>query len=224
MDAGDSLTYTASGLPAWLSFDAATRTFTGTPANTDVGTITITVRATDGSAAFVEDQFDITVSNTNDAPTVANAIPDQGATEDAAFNFHFAANTFADVDAGDVVVNWDPHTHPIITEVAGTLKFVDFVDGVTVQSQTDDVTGLTSLVVMDPKQRPSSGKDLRPMVKLLDAKGTKPASVLHRELGELMLDRCGMAIGMATDEIAPADRKLYALRDQTGTVVSSCTT
>ncbi len=72
---------------------------------------------------------------------------------------------------GQIVANWDPHTHPVITEVAGTLKFVDFVDGVTVQSQTDEVTGLTSLVVMDPKQRPSSGKDMRPMVKLVDDKG-----------------------------------------------------
>ncbi len=76
-----------------------------------------------------------------------------------------------DVEGGQMVANWDPHTHPIITQVAGTLQFVDFVDGVTVQSQVDDVTGLASTVVMDPKQRPSAGKDLRPMVKLVDEKG-----------------------------------------------------
>ena len=75
------------------------------------------------------------------------------------------------VDGGQMVANWDPHTHPVITEVAGVLKFVDFVDGVTVQSQMDEITGLTSLVVIDPKQRPSAGKDLRPMVKLIDEKG-----------------------------------------------------
>jgi DNA-directed RNA polymerase subunit beta' len=75
------------------------------------------------------------------------------------------------VDAGQMVSNWDPHTHPIITEVAGTLQFVDFIDGVTVRSQVDEVTGLASLAVIDPKQRPSAGKDLRPMVKLVDAKG-----------------------------------------------------
>ncbi len=75
------------------------------------------------------------------------------------------------VDGGQMVANWDPHTHPIITQVAGTLQFVDFVDGVTVQSQMDDVTGLTSTVVIDPKQRPTAGKDLRPMVKLVDDKG-----------------------------------------------------
>ncbi|NEX19116.1 DNA-directed RNA polymerase subunit beta' [Thiorhodococcus mannitoliphagus] len=82
----------------------------------------------------------------------------------------------ADGDAvkpGDVVANWDPHTHPVVTEVAGKLEFEDFIDGVTVQSQVDDVTGLTSLVVIDPKQRPASGKDLRPMVKLVDENGNE---------------------------------------------------
>ncbi len=75
------------------------------------------------------------------------------------------------VEAGQMVANWDPHTHPVITEVEGILKFVDFVDGVTVETRTDEVTGLTSLEVIDPKQRPSSGKDLRPMLKLVDEKG-----------------------------------------------------
>ena len=101
VDAGDTLTYTTSALPAWLSFDAATRTFSGTPANADVGTVTVTLRATDGSAAFIEDTFAIVVANSNDVPTVANAIANQAATEDAPFTFQFAASTFDDVDAGD---------------------------------------------------------------------------------------------------------------------------
>ncbi len=101
MDAGDTLTYTLSGVPSWLSFDAATRTFSGTPANADVGTVTITVRATDLVGAFVEDQFDIVVANSNDTPTVANPIANQSATEDSPFSFQFAVNTFADVDTGD---------------------------------------------------------------------------------------------------------------------------
>ncbi len=75
------------------------------------------------------------------------------------------------VEAGQMVANWDPHTHPVITEVEGILKFVDFVDGVTVETRTDEVTGLTSLEVIDPKQRPSSGKDMRPMLKLVDDEG-----------------------------------------------------
>jgi DNA-directed RNA polymerase subunit beta' len=75
------------------------------------------------------------------------------------------------VEGGQIVANWDPHTHPVVTEVAGRLRFEDFVDGVTVQSKTDEVTGLASVEVIDPKQRPSSGKDLRPTVILLDENG-----------------------------------------------------
>ncbi|MCU7807241.1 MAG: DNA-directed RNA polymerase subunit beta' [Candidatus Thiodiazotropha sp. (ex Semelilucina semeliformis)] len=75
------------------------------------------------------------------------------------------------VEGGQIVANWDPHTHPVITEVDGVLRFVDFVDGVTVQKKTDEVTGLSSLEVIDPKQRPPAGKDIRPMVKLVDEKG-----------------------------------------------------
>ncbi|MEN8177352.1 MAG: DNA-directed RNA polymerase subunit beta' [Pseudomonadota bacterium] len=73
------------------------------------------------------------------------------------------------VEGGQIVANWDPHTHPVITEVAGVLRFVDFVDGVTVQKQIDEVTGLSSLEVIDPKQRPPAGKDVRPMLKLVDS-------------------------------------------------------
>jgi DNA-directed RNA polymerase subunit beta' len=75
------------------------------------------------------------------------------------------------IEPGQIVATWDPHTHPVVTEVAGFIKFQDFLDGVTVQSQVDEVTGLSSTVVMDPKQRSSSGKDLRPVVKLVNAKG-----------------------------------------------------
>ena len=75
------------------------------------------------------------------------------------------------VAAGQSVANWDPHTHPVVTEVDGMIKFSDFVDGITVTTQVDDVTGLTSTVVLDPKQRGSGGKDLRPVVRLTNAKG-----------------------------------------------------
>jgi len=75
------------------------------------------------------------------------------------------------VSAGDLVANWDPHTHPIVTEVAGRVKFHEFIDGNTVNEQVDDITGLTSLVISDPKQRGSAGKDLRPMISLVDKKG-----------------------------------------------------
>nr|WP_202604041.1 DNA-directed RNA polymerase subunit beta' [Photobacterium halotolerans] len=75
------------------------------------------------------------------------------------------------VEAGEVVANWDPHTMPIITEVAGHIQFVDLIDGVTVSRQTDDLTGLSSIVILDGSERTGAGKDMRPMVKLVDDKG-----------------------------------------------------
>ena len=75
------------------------------------------------------------------------------------------------ITAGDIIVTWDPFTHPVITEVDGIVELKDFIDGVTVQKQSDEVTGLSSLVVTDPKQRGSAGKELRPMVKLSDSEG-----------------------------------------------------
>jgi DNA-directed RNA polymerase subunit beta' len=77
----------------------------------------------------------------------------------------------ASVQQGEVVATWDPHTHPVVTEVGGYLHFEDFVDGVTVTEQIDEFTGLSSVVVLDPKQRGTSGRDLRPMLKLVDDKG-----------------------------------------------------
>ncbi len=103
VDAGDSLTYSASGLPGWLSFTAGTRTFSDTPTNADVGSVDVTVTAKDGSDATATDTFKITVANTNDAPTVANPIADQSAIEDEAFSFVVPANVFADVDVGDTL-------------------------------------------------------------------------------------------------------------------------
>ncbi|MDH4167721.1 MAG: DNA-directed RNA polymerase subunit beta' [Gammaproteobacteria bacterium] len=75
------------------------------------------------------------------------------------------------VASGQVIATWDPHTHPVVTEVAGSIRFQDFIDGITVQSQVDEVTGLTSTVVLNPKERGAGGKDLRPVIKLLNAKG-----------------------------------------------------
>ena len=75
------------------------------------------------------------------------------------------------VEAGGILATWDPHTHPVITEVAGFAKFSDFVEGVTIKAETDDITGLTDIVITDHKQRGGTNKDLRPMVKLVDKDG-----------------------------------------------------
>jgi DNA-directed RNA polymerase subunit beta' len=75
------------------------------------------------------------------------------------------------INSGDIIANWDPHTHPIITEVAGKVQFVELIDGVTMVRQTDEITGLSSIVITEAGQRSSAGKEMRPMVKLVDAKG-----------------------------------------------------
>jgi DNA-directed RNA polymerase subunit beta' len=75
------------------------------------------------------------------------------------------------IEAGQVIAHWDPHTHPVITEVAGTVAFSDIIEGLTVVRHVDEITGLTSIVIMDPKQRTQSAKDLRPVVKLCDLEG-----------------------------------------------------
>ncbi|KPA12837.1 Dystroglycan-type cadherin-like domain protein, partial [Candidatus Magnetomorum sp. HK-1] len=108
MDIGDSLTYTATlenntPLPNWLIFNESTRTFSGTPLNDDIGVITIKVTSTDQSLASISDSFALTVNNTNDAPTLANAIQDQNFDEDSPYSFTIDENTFNDVDTTDTL-------------------------------------------------------------------------------------------------------------------------
>ena len=121
-----------------------------------------TVRHHSGNLVAVSRSGELTVSDDKGLEKERYKIP-YGAT--------VAVNDGDQVEGGAIVANWDPHTHPVVTEVAGKLRFEDFIDGVTVQSKTDDVTGLASVEIMDPKQRPSQGKDLRPMVMLLDEAG-----------------------------------------------------
>jgi DNA-directed RNA polymerase subunit beta' len=76
-----------------------------------------------------------------------------------------------EVEAGQLVATWDPHTHPIISEVAGTVAFEAMEEGITVREQTDEITGLTTWSVIDPAERSSSAKELRPAIRVVDKKG-----------------------------------------------------
>ncbi|MDD5215873.1 MAG: tandem-95 repeat protein, partial [Methylococcales bacterium] len=105
IDAGDTISYTAtkadgSALPSWLSFDAANRTFSGTPANEDVGTLSVKVTATDSGLATVSDTFDIVIINVNDAPTATNLNAAETYTEDTALNL--TDIVVSDVDSANV--------------------------------------------------------------------------------------------------------------------------
>ena len=76
-----------------------------------------------------------------------------------------------DVEAGQLVATWDPHTHPIVSEVAGKVAFEAMEEGMTVREQTDEITGLSSISVIDPAERGASAKELRPSVNVVDKKG-----------------------------------------------------
>ena len=75
------------------------------------------------------------------------------------------------VKAGQVVATWDPHTHPIVSEVAGKIAFAAMEEGITVREQTDEITGLSSISIIDPAERAASAKELRPAVTVVDKKG-----------------------------------------------------
>lgn len=77
----------------------------------------------------------------------------------------------SEIMGGEIAANWDPHMMPIITEVDGFIRFTDIIDGQTVIRQTDELTGLSSIVVLDTAERTSVGKDLRPALKIVDIKG-----------------------------------------------------
>ena len=105
------------------------------------------------------------------------------------------------VKAGLILANWDPLTRPIITEFAGKAKFENVEEGLTVAKQVDDVTGLSTLVVIDPKRRGST-KVVKPQVKLIDASGnevkipgTDHSVTIGFQIGALIQVRDGQDVG-----------------------------
>ena len=104
------------------------------------------------------------------------------------------------ITAGTILANWDPLTRPIITEFAGVVKFENVEEGLTVAKQVDEVTGLSTLVVIDPKRRGAT-KVVRPQVKLIDAEGkevkipgTDHAVTVTFPVGALIQVRDGQSI------------------------------
>lgn len=126
------------------------------------------------------------------------------------------------VKAGQVVAVWDPHTRPIVTEYAGRVKFENVVEGTTVAKQIDDVTGLSSLVVIDPKQRSGQYTNLRPQAKLLDAKGeevklsgSEQSVNVTFQLGCIITVNDGQEVGVG-DILARIPQESSKTRDITG--------
>jgi DNA-directed RNA polymerase subunit beta' len=127
------------------------------------------------------------------------------------------------IKAGTKLANWDPHTRPIITEYAGTVRFEHVEEGVTVAKQMDDVTGLATLVAIDPKRGgKAQNKGLRPQVKLLDASGNEvriagsehPVAIAF-QVGSIISVTDGQQVGVG-DVLARMPQESAKTRDITG--------
>ena len=127
------------------------------------------------------------------------------------------------IKAGTKLATWDPHTRPIITEYAGTVRFEHVEEGVTVAKQMDDVTGLATLVAIDPKRGgKAQNKGLRPQVKLLDASGNEvriagsehPVAIAF-QVGSIISVTDGQQVGVG-DVLARMPQESAKTRDITG--------
>lgn len=127
------------------------------------------------------------------------------------------------VKAGQILTSWDPHTRPIITEYAGKVRFENVEEGVTVAKQIDEVTGLSTLVVIDPKRRGvAQSKGLRPLVKFLDDEGNEikivgsnqPVSITF-QIGCIITVRDGQQVSVG-EVLARIPQETSKTRDITG--------
>jgi DNA-directed RNA polymerase subunit beta' len=126
------------------------------------------------------------------------------------------------VKAGQTLATWDPHTRPIITEYGGIVRFEHIEEGVTVAKQIDEVTGLSTLVVIDPKRRAAAGKGLRPQVRLLNESGEeiKIAGTDHPititfQVGSLITVKDGQQVQVG-EVLARVPQETSKTRDITG--------
>ena len=127
------------------------------------------------------------------------------------------------VKAGGILAAWDPHTRPIITEYAGTVKFENVEEGATVAKQMDEVTGLSTLVVIDPKRSMSAkSKGVRPQVKLINERGdevkiagTDHSVTISFQVGSLITVKDGQAVGVG-EVLARIPQESSKTRDITG--------
>ena len=126
------------------------------------------------------------------------------------------------VNGGETVANWDPHTMPVVSEVSGIIRFTDMHDGQTITRQTDELTGLSSLVVLDSAERTTSAKEMRPALKIVDAQGNDvlipntdmPAAYFLPGKAIVQLDD-GVAI-TAGDTLARIPQESVGTKDITG--------
>ena len=181
------------------------------------GTIRIlnskTVTNTDGKEVVTSRQSELLVMDEFGASKESHKIP---------YGAIFEVKDGEEVKAGAVVARWDPHTHPIISEVHGRLKFIDIIEGITVDKKEDEALGISSIEVREIAARPSQGKDKRPAVKIVDQDGndvmipgtTVPAQyMLQGKAIVQLLDGAEVNIG---DIIARIPQQAGGTKDITG--------
>ena len=110
----------------------------------------------------------------------------------------------APVESGQIIAQWDPHTHPIITEVEGRAVFDDMEEGLSIKRQMDEITGLTSITVLAAHDRPPAGQDLHPAVRLVDADGA-PVKLLGDRVAEYRLQENAILSLEDGDEVHRGD-------------------
>jgi DNA-directed RNA polymerase subunit beta' len=127
------------------------------------------------------------------------------------------------IKAGNTLANWDPHHRPIVTEYAGTVRFEHVEEGTTVAKQIDDVTGLSTLVVIDPKRRSgAAAKGVRPSVKMINERGdevkiagTDHAVNISFPVGAVIAVRDGQQVSVG-EVLARIPQETSKTRDITG--------
>ena len=123
-----------------------------------------TVSRDDGSLVAVSRSGEIAVADVTGRERERYKVP---------YGAVISAKEGAEVAGGAIVAKWDPHTHPIVTEMTGKVILSGMEDGLSVRRQQDSITGLSSIEILDPSERPSAGKDLKPAVTLVDADGNE---------------------------------------------------
>ncbi|MEJ5129189.1 putative Ig domain-containing protein, partial [Comamonas sp. MYb21] len=177
---GDSLSYSASladgsALPSWLSFDAATRTFSGTPDNQAVGSLQLRVTVSDGKGGTASQTFALEITNTNDAPEVGAPLLPYEVVEGEAFSYIVGSNAFVDIDKDDVLtlsatsaggavipgwLSFDPATGVFTgTPPAGGAQSLEITVTATDQAGAS-VSQLLTLVIKDPGSTGSQGQHI----------------------------------------------------------------
>ncbi|VFP78003.1 DNA-directed RNA polymerase subunit beta' [Buchnera aphidicola (Cinara cuneomaculata)] len=128
----------------------------------------------------------------------------------------------AKIKAGEIIARWDPHTIPVITEVSGYIQFIDMIDGQSISKQTDELTGLSSIIILDTSERHVQGKDLKPALKIINKNGfdvfipgtDMPAQYFLPGKSVVQLDN-GMKISSG-DTLARVPQESVGTKDITG--------